>query len=405
MDPMLANIWRALLAAADYRRALRLLANKPKLDVVFITNIRDEAERQRFFNTGADRARHASGPRLHLKGIAAAVRGINATADEMYTREGRKKAKAIFVEATQWAQDQGAKVVLLAASTKRLFGRDGAELKALFPNLVFTIGDNGTGSLLCQDVDRALAQAGLMQHGEGEHRLPRILVIGPYGLLGDVVSRHLLNQGHHVVGFGANAKLLHEYSSETGLPISEDLQTAGEFDLVVACTHSQEAKLSQQSIEWLRRSNRRLLVVDVAEPANLDAHTLAQCAHHVVRQDAGNAYASSLKYVLGAWSWRKLHLARGTVFGCFAEAMALYHAIYRQHDHLALKRNWFDINPFNITLVNEAFKDLEIGLPQAHCFGQVVSSFDLQMHPTPRLEDHPVGLPSRLLAVQGFEMG
>jgi hypothetical protein len=386
---MLATIWRALLAGSDYRRALRLLANKPKLDVVFITNVRDEAERQRFFSAKADRARHASGPRLHLKGIAAAVRGINATADEMYTHEGRRKAKAIFVEATQWAQDQGAKVVLLAASTKRLFGRDGAELKALFPTLVFTLGDNGTGSLLCQDIDRALSHAGLIQQGEGEHRLPRILVIGPYGLLGDVVSRHLLSQGHHVVGFGANVTLLHAYSSETGMPISEDLQTAGEFDLVVACTHSQEAKLSQQSIECLRRTNRRLLVVDVAEPANLDAQTLALCAPHVVRQDAGNGYASSLRYVLGAWSWRKLHLARGTVFGCFAEAMALYHAIYRQHDHLALKRNWFDINPFNTTLVNEAFKELEIGLPQAHCFGQAVSSFDLQIHHPEQVQSRP----------------
>ncbi len=387
---MLANLWRGLLAGADYRRVLRLLTNKPKLDVVFITNVRDEAERQRFFSSDADRGRHASGPRMHLKGIAAAVRGINATADEMYTREGRKKAKAIFVEATQWAQDQGAKVVLLAASTKRLFGRDGAELKALFPNIVFTIGDNGTASLLCQDIDRALSHADLIQQGEGEHRLPRILVIGPYGLLGDVVTRHLLNQGHHVVGFGANVALLHAYSSETGLPISEDLQTAGEFDLVVACTHSQEAKLSQQSIESLRRTNRRLLVVDVAEPANLDAQTLALCAQHVVRQDAGNGYSSSLRYVLGAWSWRKLHLARGTVFGCFAEAMALYHAIYRQHDHLALKRNWFDINPFNITLVNEAFKYLEIGLPRPHCFGQVVSSFDLQMRLSDKAKDTPV---------------
>ncbi|NJM43394.1 MAG: hypothetical protein HC858_04430, partial [Brachymonas sp.] len=88
---MLANVWRGLLAATDHRRALRLLQGKPKLDVVFITNIRDEAERQRFSPGDASRNRHASGPRIHLDGIAAAVRGINATAEEMYTRDGRKK--------------------------------------------------------------------------------------------------------------------------------------------------------------------------------------------------------------------------------------------------------------------------------------------------------------------------
>jgi hypothetical protein len=377
---MLATLWRALLAATDFRRALRLLTNRSKLDVVFITNIRDEAERQRFFSKGADRLRHASGPRIHLDGIAAAVRGINATAQEMYTREGRKKAKAIFIEAVQWAQAEGAKVVLLAASTKRLFGRDGAELKQRFPEMVFTIGDNGTGNLLCLDIDRALKNSGLYMPDLHPLRKPRILVIGPYGILGDIVSRHLMEQGHDVVGFGANTQLLHDYSSRTGLPISEQIQTAGEFDLVVACTHSEEAKLTLDSIDYMRRENRRLLVVDVAEPANLDASTFKQCAHWVVRQDAGNAYSKHLNYVLGRWSWGKLNLARGITFGCFAEAMALYHVIYRQHDHVAFKRDWFEVNAFNSCMVQETFDELGIGLPRPHCFGKVVSSFDLNLN-------------------------
>lgn len=388
---MLATVWRALLAATDFRRALRLLTNRPKLDVVFITNIRDEAERQRFFSSAADRSRHASGPRIHLKGIAAAVRGINATAQEMYTKEGRKKAKAIFIEAVEWAQAEGAKVVLLAASTKRLFGRDGAELKARFPEMVFTIGDNGTGNLLCMDIDRALVSSGLHKPDVKPLRKPRILVIGPYGILGDVVSRHLMKQGHDVVGFGANASLLHEYSSRTGLPISENIQTAGEFDMVVACTHSEEAKLTRESIECLRHEHSRLLVIDVAEPANLDASTFAQCASWVVRQDAGNAYSKYLQYVLGRWSWNKLHLARGITFGCFAEAMALYHAIYRRHDHVALKRDWFEINAFNSCVVQEAFEELGVGLPQPHCFGQAVTSFDLKLHPA---KAEPKALPA-----------
>ena len=242
---MLTTIWRILLALADFRRALRLLVGKPRLDVVFITNIRDHAERRRFFPAGADRLRHASGPRIHLDGIAGQIRGINFTAEEMYSRDGRKKAKAVFVEAVAWAEQQGAKVVLLAASTKRLFGRDGAELKARFPDMVFTIGDNGTAQLLCADIERALQRSRL------EGRQARILVIGPYGILGQAVSDYLLGKGYDTVGYGSNRKLLVEFAARTGMPVAHELAQAGQFDLVVACTHSTDAKLTPASIAQL----------------------------------------------------------------------------------------------------------------------------------------------------------
>lgn len=377
---MLSTLWRAALAMSDHRRALRLLTDRPRLDVVFITNIRDEAERRRFFPAGASRSAHASGPRLHLQGIAGQVRGINFTAEEMYSREGRKQAKAVFISAVEWAQAQGARVVLLAASTKRLFGRDGAELKQRFPEMTFTIGDNGTALLLCQDVDRALALSQL------KGRQPRILVIGPYGILGSAVSRHLMGRGHRVIGYGANERLLQDFSHETGMPVSHRLEELGEVDLVVACTHSTEAKLSCEAVQRLRRRYQRLVVVDVAEPANLDAEVYARCRTSVIRQDAGNAYSPRLHYVLGPLSWNKLHLSRGTVFGCFAEAMALYHAIYRQHNASALTRDWFEVSDFNSAIVREAFTALDIELPRPHCFGRPVEDFSLAM-PSVALSD------------------
>lgn len=392
---MLANLWRALLAICDWRRALRLLTGRPPLDVVFITNIRDEAERQRFFSASADRMQHASGPRMHLGGVAAQVRGINFTAEEMYGREGRKQAKGVFVEAVRWAESQGARVVLLAASTKRLFGRDGAELKALFPQMLFTIGDNGTAQLLCEDVDRAIQQSGL-------HKLrPRILVIGPYGILGSAVSAHLMAQGHDVVGFGSTPKLLDDFAARTGMPVFHRIEEVGQVDLVVTCTHSAEAKLSLAHVQMLRRAQRRLLVVDVAEPANLDAETYARCRSAVLRQDAGNGYSPLLRYVGGALSWRKLHLARGTVFGCFAEAMALFHAVYREHSPRALTRDWFVVDDFNTALVREAFASLRIGLPHPHCFGRPLRHFSLlqrkpQPKPAPALLGQSRSLPSEL---------
>lgn len=370
---MQASLWRLLLSLTDARRALRLITDRPRLDVVFVTNIRDEAERRRFFAASANPMLHASGPRMHLGGVSGEVRGINVTAEEMLTRQGRKRAKAVFIDAVQWAHDQGARVVLLAASTKRLFGRDGAELKQLFPDMVFTIGDNGTAHLLCQDVERALHRSGL------DGRKARILVVGAYGILGTALSEYLLRQGYDVVGYGTNLRLLEAFSAETGMPVCLSLESAGTVDMVVTCTHSADAKLSPQDVALLRRPGRRLLVVDVAEPANLDERCLAACSRWVLRQDAGNGHARGLSYLLGPLSYRRLKLPAHTLFGCFAEAMALHHAIFTEHNPLLYGQDWFQVNHGQMALVAEAFASLGIGLPEPHCFGQAVDSFDLDL--------------------------
>jgi len=370
---MMADAWRLLLTMTDVRRAWRVLTDRPHLDVAFITNLRDEAERRRFFHAKADLHQHTSGPRMHLDGVTGEVRGINVTAEEILTRAGRKRAKAVFMDAVAWAHDEGARVVLLAAATKRLFGHDGAELKARFPDMVFTIGDNGTAHLLCQDVERAMARARL------DKSRARVLVVGAYGHLGRAVSQHLMGQGCDVVGYGTNLRLLEAFSAETGTPVSLSLENAGFFDVVVTCTHSTDAKLTPADVSLLRQPDRKLLVVDVAEPANLDERCLAACQRWVIRQDAGNGYAADLSYLLGPLSYRKLRLPARTVFGCFAEAMALHRAIFTEHNPLMLGRDWFDVNPAQMALVAGAFEDMGLGLPEPHCFGRPVGAFDLSL--------------------------
>lgn len=373
--PTPADLWRFCVSASDYRRGARLLTGQPKLDVVFICNVRDEAERAVFYRAGSDHTVQENGPRMHLHGVAGQIRGINFTAAEMYSRDGRQKAKAAFVRAVEWSAEQGAKVILLAASTKRLFGRDGAELKRQFPHLLFTLGDNGTALLLCHDIDRALARTGL------EGRRPRLLVLGAYGILGTAVCEHLRARGLDFVGFGSNPALLKTFAREHGVPVVSDLEQVGHVDLVVACTHGAESKLTAAHIARLRRNHRRLVVIDVAEPANLERDVWLECRDQLVRQDAGNAYSPDLHYVLGSFSHRRLMLPRGTVFGCFAEAMALHHAIYREHNHTLLTQDWFAVHAANQALVAEAFKSVNVGLPEPCSFGEPVRDFDVELQP------------------------
>lgn len=370
---MISNIWRFLVALFDLRGWARFLTGRPAIDVVFITNLRDEAERRRYFGSWVPPLDHADGPRVYLHGVAGRVRGIYVTAEEMLTKEGRKLAKQQFIAATEWAERKGARVVLLAASTKRLFGRDGKELKERFPRLLFTIGDNGTAQMLRADLLRAL-QAARLQPGRA-----RVLVIGPYGILGRCVTRELVSSGYSVAGYGANATALAEVAGEFGIQTASRIDDVGQVDAVVACTHSAAAKLSPECVAKLRRTGRKLLVVDVAEPANLDIDAYARCRSEVVRQDAGNAYSGALSYVLGPVSWRMLLLSRGVVFGCFAEAMTLYHAIYQRGQCQLAGQDWFVVDAAHTAQIAAAFADAGFTAPAPRCFGKAVRQFNLTL--------------------------
>lgn len=372
-------LWRALCHLADWRGHWRYLTGRPAIDVAIITNVRDDAERHLFWGALRPRCGHGNGARIYLNGVAGRIRGLDVTAAELMTRQGRLRARALFMDAVRWSQARGARVVLLAASTKRLFGRDGAALKAAFPDMLFTIGDNGTALLLCHDVQRALDGAGLRPGA-------RVLVVGPYGILGTEVTRYLLASGYRVSGFGVTRALLEEFGQRfPNVALHDDVRLAGKVDAVVACTHSVGAKLDEAAVEALRQGDRKLLVVDVAEPANLDAQTYAACRQEVVRQDAGNAYSPLLNFVLGGLSSGMLKLAHRTVFGCFAEALTLHHAIYREQQYLRLKEDWFDINDAHMAVLGEAFRSVGVTVAKPHCFGATVDGFDLALPAAARL--------------------
>jgi predicted amino acid dehydrogenase len=370
-----AAIWRLALCLADWRGHWRYLTGRAPVDVVIITNVRDETERKLFWGNRVPAGGHSAGHRIYLNGVAGHVRGLYVTAAELLTKEGRELARGQFVRAVQWADKRGAKVVLLAASTKRLFGRDGAELRQMFPHILFTIGDNGTTLLLFQDIARALGKAKVAPGS-------RVLVIGPYGILGAAVTRFLMAK-YEVVGFGTNAALLNEFATRFPIDLHTTVAAVGKVDAVLACTHSPDAKLNAHSVELLRRPEKKLLVVDVSEPANLDARTLRQCQQVVVRQDAGNAQSMQLHFVLGRFSSNLLKLPPNGVFGCFAEALTLYHAIYRDHQHMRLNQDWFGVNRANMALLEDDFALVGVEAAAPHCFGKPVTDFSLALPPAP----------------------
>jgi hypothetical protein len=281
----------------------------------------------------------------------------------MTSEYGSRKARAQVVDACRWAEQRGARVVLLVGSTATLFGRDGTVLKELFPKLLFTTGVNATAYLQWADVKRALQGARL----------------GPYGLLGFHIARKLIKSGYQVVASGANEDALVAVSDRLGISTAPSLSDAGEFDAVVSCLSSNITQMSREDTDQLRRAGRKLLVIDLAAPPSMDAETCALCQESIVHQGASQAAVPHLHYVLGAITRRLLGLHRGVNYSCFAEAMSLYYAIHHLGRTELLEMDWLKLSDASIAQIGAAFSVTSITLASARSYGHAVPSFDLRL--------------------------
>ena len=367
---LLSMTWRFFVAVCDWRTHLRVIMGYPVIDVVFITNMRDRFDKSRFLGKFCPKNGHFNGPRYWFNKVSGRTRALSVTAAELGSIETRRKTKKEFLNAVQWAADRGARVILLAAGTKRLFGRDGKGLVEKFPNLTFTIGDNGTALLLKFETFRVLHEAKLKPADS------RIAVLGPYGLLGEQMVIALKQAGYRVVGAGTNG-VIKSLAEKHKIEICHTFSDMGKVDAVIACTHSEATCLNANAVELIRRPEKKLLVVDVAEPSNLTQAEYNECKDVVVRQDAGNAHIPVLKYVLGALSYRMFRLSRRVTFGCFAETLALLAASERGDD--IKKVDWFAVNEANMATVEKMFEKDGITIPSPRCFGRSVKSFDLKL--------------------------
>ncbi len=369
---ILSASWRGAVALTDWRTFIRRVRGKSLVDAVFITNMRDPIDRDRYLGKWRPKCGHFNGPRYHLKGVIGRTRALDSVTGDLLTAHGRKQAKEQFVSAVEWAQKRGAQVILLAASTKRLFGDDGGSLKERFPDLVFTIGDNGTMSLLLRETVRAFDGAGLKPGSS------QIAVIGPSGFLGSLMTGALLKRGYEVIGVSSNQANAKKAIRNFGIKVFQSFDLLGKVDAVVACTHSSAVRLTHENDNFIRNPNKKLLVIDVAEPANLTKDEYARCESVIVRQDAGNAYAPKLKYVLGAISYRMFRLTRGVTFGCFAEALSLASAIKRGNIQVK-EADWFSVSSTNMEFVEKLFEEDGFTIPSPRCFGKSVKSFNLSI--------------------------
>jgi hypothetical protein len=281
-----------------------------------------------------------------------------------------KRARQQFITAARNAVGKGAKVILLAAATKRLF--ESGELEEVFPGVVFTLGDNMTGLLLVKMIRRVYELTGMDLKSS-------VLVIGPYGLLGGVASHYLTKIiGAKVVGLGnpKRRKLLEEMSEQLGIIPAysyNEVNEVGKIDLVVACNSSKAVVLTQERMNLIRRAGRKLIVIDPAEPYALSEENYCT---EVIRFDSGNGYSDNLRYVpfpFGMIMHRLLRLSAGVTWGCFCETMIL--AKHIKNTPKLENFSWFDITLEQMKIMEHFFGSGpgKFDLPKPSCFSRCFS--------------------------------
>lgn len=303
-----SDFYRFMAALLDWRSHLRVLKGKPGFDVACITNFENEVQRY-FMGMFSLKKSWVNGLRFSMDNTLVRYIMVNSTSAGLMEPSGKAEGKIQVRRAIASVIDKGAKVILFAAYIKRLFSEDELrEIRAAYPNVAFTIGDNGTAWALIVDVFRAIEANNL-------NRFSRIMILGPNGFLGSTVVSVLKNSGFY------NLVLLSSRSGKTN-PFSG----IKDIELVIACTHHSNLELTADIVRDISHDNG-IYVVDVCRPVNFHYKEFKKCNNQKVkRQDAGVVFNKRLKYVFlpgAVFVLRKIGLSRRRLYGCFSEATAI----------------------------------------------------------------------------------
>ncbi len=361
------------LFARLVRFLLKVFDKKGPLDMAMISNYRDQVDVRKFgFRSAKSLPDVLSWTRYVWEGkYKARLFMIGSLTEDIggddATLETIEKASEQFRKAVKIAYDLGARFFLYAAANKRL--PIWKELKLKYPDATFTLGDNFTGDLLAEQVMDAFRRTGLIP-GKS-----RVLVIAPYGFLGNVAFRSAVNLGATVIGLGNPARmdLLERLRRDYGVEICTSFEEAGKVDMAVACNSSARSRLTPERVELLRRPGKRLVVIDPNEPACMPPELFEVSKGKVIRLDAGNGYSSALVHTLQPLTTWLLRLAKGITWGCFCETF-----IIGANPELRAM-DWLKVNKGNMAIMRKYLGSGKgkFALPQPTCFNKPVIDFGL----------------------------
>jgi len=275
---------------------------------------------------------------FQYQGFSGGIIPLDIQPLDIFSVNGSKTARIALIKAVDYLIDKGAKVICLAASTKRLAGKNGELLKDRYPDIVFTIGDNATNL----SFERLLQWVAT----ELDRKIPVFCLGG--GFLGEQAVAILIEQGfenitvlsEHISGFDGKVKVIRSL---------KEVSSKDYYQFMISCTH----KYNLQSIDFLSPVAQ---VIEVSVPAGINPELFS---NGMVRYDVGDYYWDDIEY---DFSPHILSLPNKNLwYGCFTEAVLLSIA-YDQGISLG-EYDFFKINHRNKEFVSRLIKDEGIKIP------------------------------------------
>jgi hypothetical protein len=301
---------------------------------------------------------------------------LNTFPEDCMSKSGIIKARKQFLQALKNAVETlNVRIVLLAASTKRLFGKEielmvnwdgkldntGFTLRELYPEILFTNGDNGTAAILNMEIDSILHKAEI-------HSGNNTVIINGLGLLGHDSLQYLLEKNlrdEQIIVISNYTKDLKETIAETNIKVfpnimSIDIDDLNKISSIINCTHNSVSLITADCIDYIQ-NGQTIYVVDVAVPYGFPEDEFIKCKN-VQRQDGGNAF---IENGLEFWFNPEIcGLTDNVLYGCFAETMCLAAHLKENPDDIEYIRSLdlFNVNKTTKEFVKGLFGKYGVGI-------------------------------------------
>jgi hypothetical protein len=291
-------------------------------------------------------------------------------------KNGIIKARKQFLQGLKYGvENLKVNVVLLAASTKRLFGKEielkvawdghldnsGFTLRELYPEILFTNGDNGTAAILNMEIESIIQKAEIISQNNA-------VIINGLGLLGLDSLEYLLEKNlfdEQIIVISNHTKDLKELVQNRNINVFSSIPEIKVSDIdriraIVNCTHNPTSLITAENLKYIQ-NGQTIHVVDVAVPYGFPEEEFNQC-HNIFRQDGGNAYIEDgLDFFFNP---ELCGLTENVLYGCFAETVAISTYLKENPEEIEYIRtlDLFNVNKKTKDFVKELFKKYGIGI-------------------------------------------
>ncbi len=308
--------------------------------------------------------------------ITGSLVSLETFPEDCMSKTGIIKARKQFLQALKYSVESlDVKIVLLAASTKRLFGKNielkvdwdgnldnsGFTLNELYTEILFTNGDNGTAAILNMEIDSILHKAETISNNNS-------IIINGLGLLGLDSLEYLLDKNlndNQILVISNHTKDLKQIVQNRQISVYPnitdiEIDKINQISSIINCTHNPISLITAESIDYIQ-NEQTIYVVDVAVPYGFPEDEFIKC-ENVHRQDGGNAY---IEKGLEFWFNPEIcGLTDNVLYGCFAETMCLAAYLKDHPNEMETIREYdfFNVNKKTKEFVKGLFKTYGIGI-------------------------------------------